>query len=329
MSSDKYKAKAAAQQASNKEFFKNNPGASISNGKRIIHKPDRTPKIKPAIKPNPTAGLVASNSNFQGLRDQLNSDRLTGGALGNINPAGNNTLSGLAGLAAPAADRIKPAMPPVKPTLSPNAAGGLINNLNSTGGGMDLATQLQNSKSPELLASLGNPPASIADQRMQMQNNPIKQPTISAPPGKVIQQAATPEQEAAQRASIEASRKNMNITTGPDGQKFNTMRLGQAQPVPATPPSPVAPAPTTIGPAQQMQAQKDQMFPPAPATPAAPAASAAPIPPKPAAPITPAPVAPPVAPKPSQITPPAGVTKSQADIDEEKKKLQAAAGSPV
>jgi len=247
-------------------------------------------KIKPAIKPNPAAGLadpalaaaigaqggkplnrsegfrrdIPPNSNFEGLRDQLNSDRLTGGALGNINPAGNNALSGLAGLTAPA-------MPPVKPTLSPNAAGGLINNLNSTSGGLGLANQIQNSKSPGLLASLGTPPASIAAQRMQ--NNPM-----SPPPGKVIQQVIPP--------------------SAP----------------PAAPPSPAAPAPTTVGPAQQMQAQKDQMFPPAPAAPVAPAPMAPPAP---------------IVPKPSQITPPAGVTKSQADIDEEKKKLQAAAGSPV
>ena len=59
MSSDKYKAKAAAQQASNKEFFKNNPGASISNGKRIIPKPDRTPKIKPAMAIQKTYRLIS------------------------------------------------------------------------------------------------------------------------------------------------------------------------------------------------------------------------------------------------------------------------------
>jgi hypothetical protein len=84
-----------------------------------------------------------------------------------------------------------------------------------------------------------------------------------------------------------------------------------AQPSPAVPPAPAqsASAPQVVSPAAQMQAQKDQMFPPAPAAPAAPA--------------TPPPAAPPVAPKPAQVTPPAGVTKSQAEIDEEKKKQMA------
>lgn len=62
-------------------------------------------------------------------------------------------------------------------------------------------------------------------------------------------------------------------------------------------PAPAAPAPVTIGPAQQMQAQKDQMFPPAPAAPAAPvpgqsaleklAADRAAAPQGPAAPVNP------------------------------------------
>lgn len=125
-------------------------------------------------------------------------------------------------------------------------------------------------------------------------------------------------------------------------------------------PVPAAPAPVTIGPAQQMQAQKDQMFPPAPATPeapvpgqsaleklvaerkAAPQGPAAPVNPlqspnqpigtaKPLTPMAPMdnkgisapggkPMTPPAPAAPAQITPPAGVTKSQAQIAAEKLK---------
>lgn len=232
--------------------------------------------FQPSGMSRPVGGSVRVKPEFAGIRKILQGQikpttpslmQPPGKPLGQAQPLqANSALAAAAQLnqspmSPPPGKELGQALPPVKPTLSPNATGGLINNLNSTGGGLGLANQIQNNKSPELLASLGTPPASIAAQRMQ--NNPM-----SPPPGKVIGQA------------IPSS--------------------------PAAPSSPAVPAPTIIGPAQQMQAQKDQMFPPAPATPAAP--------------VAPAPVTPPVAPKPTQVTPPAGVTKSQAEIAAEKLK---------
>ena len=74
-----------------------------------------------------------------------------------------------------------------------------------------------------------------------------------------------------------------------------------AQPSPAVPPAPATPAPAPaapreVSPAAQMQQQQNQMYQQAPAAPA---------------------------PQQAQVTPSAGVTKSQAELDEEKKKQMA------
>jgi len=150
---------------------------------------------------------------------------------------------------------------------------------------------------------------------LQSQVKPATPPSPMQPPGKPLGQAQPLQANPALAAAAQLNQSPMSPPPGKElGQAIPSSPAAPVPPAAASPIAPAAPAPTTVGPAQQMQAQKDQMFPPAPATPVAPAPMAPPAP---------------IVPKPSQITPPAGVTKSQADIDEEKKKLQAAAGSPV
>lgn len=145
---------------------------------------------------------------------------------------------------------------------------------------------------------------------LQGQAKPVTPPSPLQTPGKPMGQAQP----------LQASPLSPEQPTQSPSIPFKESTIQQpeapapAQPAPIVPPSPAQPipapaaaptlAPQVVSPAASMQAQKDQMFP------------------------SPAPAAP-VAPKPPQVTPPAGVTKSQADIDEEKKKLQAAAGSPI
>jgi len=137
---------------------------------------------------------------------------------------------------------------------------------------------------PQLGIKPALPPKATAPQALPPINPPAQAlpPINPTAPAQVVNPMEAKQKEAALAAA------NLN----------SPVDVGAAQVAPA--PQPAVPAPTTVGPAQQMQDQKNQMFPPSPVAPAAP-----------------------------QITPGAGVTKSQADIDEEKKKLQAASGSPV
>jgi hypothetical protein len=147
----------------------------------------------------------------------------------------------------------------------------------------------------------------------------LNKPAIPQAPGKPLglAQALPPINPPVNPASAAAAQALQSPMSPPPAKSILPIPAVPVTPAAASPIAPQlsAQAPQVVSPAASMQAQKDQMFPPAPATPAAP--------------VPPAPMTPPVAPKPVQVTPPAGVTKSQAEIDEEKKKLQAAAGSPV
>lgn len=304
-------------------------GLRIKLNEKNKPKPAATPEINPVMtKPAVNYGNNANNPAAQAFQ---NNTRLFAEANANNSPSVPFKDSAIE----------KPSDIPTNPATPPPA-------LNNVGPIQPLKAQL---------------PAYQPDAKQQNINNIAGQlqgaDTASTPP----EQSAIPK-IAADRAAASQGLAASGLPIKGANATPDMMVKGGQPPAPA----PAAPAPVTIGPAQQMQAQKDQMFPPAPAAPAAPvpgqsaleklAADRAAAPQGPAAPVNPlqnpnqplgtgqllAPMKPmdnkgisapggkpmtppsPVAPAaPRPMNPPApaaGGTKSQAQIEAEKKKAQ-------